>query len=122
MKPKFIITGTIEMRDLINKTKLEEPDKNPEQQETPDTAVLVQERTEVKAPWRVLLYNDEVHTFREVIIQLTKAINCSSDQAEEIALKVHQDGKALVYEGNFEPCFEVNSILKEIQLITEIKG
>lgn len=96
--------------------------EQPDQQETPDTGVLVEERTDIDTPWRVMLYNDEVHTFDEVINQLTKAINCSISQAQKIAFKVHSEGKALVYEGDFEPCFEVSSILKEIQLITEIKG
>lgn len=97
-------------------------EREPGQQENPDAGIAVEEREEIDTPWRVLLYNDEIHTFDEVITQLTKAINCSSSHAQKLALKVHNEGKALVYEGDFEPCFEVSSILKEIQLITEIKG
>lgn len=96
--------------------------QKPNLKNVPDVGVLVKEREAVNTPWRVLLYNDEIHTFDEVINQLTKAIRCSPEYANEIALKVHYEGKALVYEGDFEPCFEVNNILKEIQLITEIKG
>jgi ATP-dependent Clp protease adapter protein ClpS len=73
-------------------------------------------------PWRVILFNDEVHTFREVISQLVKATGCTSQKAEDIAWKVHTEGKAVAYEGNFEECFQVQAVLKEIQLVTEIEG
>jgi ATP-dependent Clp protease adaptor protein ClpS len=73
-------------------------------------------------PWRVILFNDEVHTFDEVIRQLVKATGCSESQAETLAWKVHSEGKANVYEGTFEECFEVQAVLKEIQLVTEIRG
>lgn len=73
-------------------------------------------------PWKLILYNDEVHTFQEVISQLIKALGCTQSKAEKIAAKAHKNGKALVYEGSFEECFEINTILQEIQLVTEIKG
>ena len=73
-------------------------------------------------PWFVVLFNDEVHTFEEVIGQLVKATGCSRGEAEDLAWTVHNEGKATVYEGTFEECFEVQSVLKEIQLVTEIQG
>jgi ATP-dependent Clp protease adapter protein ClpS len=93
---------------------------------SPDTDVDVLEKEEEdekqKSPWKVILYNDEIHTFDEVINQLIKALGCNMSHAKELTYKVHAEGKAKVYEGSFEDCFEVNSVLKEIQLITEIKG
>lgn len=90
----------------------------------PGTEVLVEEDTGkgTDSPWRVILFNDDVHTFDEVIGQLVKAIGCSSARAEQLAWKVHTNGKATVYEGDFEECFEVQSVLKEIQLVTELQG
>lgn len=73
-------------------------------------------------PWRLILYNDDIHTFDEVINQLIKALGCSRNKAEEFTVEVHNKGKAVVFKGSFEECFEKNSILAEIQLITEIKG
>ena len=73
-------------------------------------------------PWFVVLFNDEVHTFEEVIGQLVKATGCSRGEAEDLAWTVHNEGKATVYEGTFEECFDVQSVLKEIQLVTEIQG
>ncbi len=94
----------------------------------PDTEVEVEEEeakdTEehLDEPWSVILYNDDVHTFEEVINQLVKATGCSTSEAEKLAWTVHTEGKATVYEGSFEECFEVQSVLKEIELVTEIKG
>ena len=91
---------------------------------TPETEVLEEERAEehVDKPWRVVLYNDEIHTFQEVTQQLIKALGCPSAQAEKLVWKVHSEGKATVYRGGFEECFEVQAVLREIQLVTEIKG
>lgn len=93
-------------------------------EETPETEVLVEEETEERLdePWRVILYNDDVHTFDEVIMQLIKATGCSTADAERLAWKVHTEGKAKVFDGTFEECFRVQAILREIQLVTEIEG
>ena len=95
-----------------------------EEEETPDVEVdvLEQEQEDEETPWRVILYDDDVHTFNEVINQLMKALGCNKSHAEELTYKVHNEGKAEVFEGSFEECFEVNGVLKEIQLVTEIKG
>jgi ATP-dependent Clp protease adaptor protein ClpS len=91
---------------------------------TPAPEVSVMEETEerIDTPWRVILYNDEVHTFDEVIMQIIKATGCSTQRAEELAWEVHSQGKAAVYEGSFEECFRVQGVLREIQLVTEIEG
>ncbi|MFN1835686.1 ATP-dependent Clp protease adaptor ClpS [Balneola sp. MJW-20] len=76
----------------------------------------------VQSPWRLILYDDDIHTFEEVISQLMKATGCSLAKAEELTVKVHNEGKATVYEGDFEECLRIDGVLKEIQLVTEIKG
>lgn len=95
-----------------------------EEEETPGVDVLEKDEVDDQedTPWRVILYNDEIHTFDEVIEQLIKALGCTFDHAESLTMKVHNEGKAKVFEGTFEECFEVNGVLKEIQLVTEIKG
>ena len=98
----------------------------PEEETSPDVEVETLEKEEEDEeedkPWRVILFDDDVHTFDEVINQLIKALSCTPSHAEKLTLKVHNEGKAKVFEGNFEECFQVNGTLKEIQLITEIKG
>jgi ATP-dependent Clp protease adapter protein ClpS len=89
-----------------------------------DVEVLVEEETEERldTPWRVILYNDEIHSFEEVILQLIKATGCAAKQAERIAWQAHAQGKATAFEGSFEECFRVQGVLREIQLVTEIEG
>lgn len=95
-------------------------------EKAPKRTVEVLEKTEeeesVDQPWKLILYDDDIHTFDEVINQLMKALGCSVPHAEELTFKVHNEGKAIVFEGSFEECLKINSVLQEIQLITEIKG
>lgn len=78
--------------------------------------------TSLDNPWKVVLYNDEEHTFDEVIRQLILALHCNHEKAFSLTLMVHQEGKAMVYEGSFEAALRVQSVLHEIELITELKG
>lgn len=93
-------------------------------EQAPEVDVIVEEEVEERldSPWRVILYNDEIHSFDEVIMQLIKATGCSTAQAEAYAWEAHSKGKARVFEGSFEDCFRVQGILREIQLVTEIEG
>lgn len=70
---------------------------------------------------KVILFNDDWHTFEEVINQLIKATNCSRQRAEELTLEVHNKGKACVYEGDLEDCLKVSSILEEIALHSQVE-
>ena len=92
--------------------------------EAPETDVLVEEtpETRIHTPWRVILYDDDIHTFEDVIVQLMKAVGCSARQGYKHALTVHTTGKDTVFEGEFEECFRVQGVLREIQLVTEIEG
>ncbi|NQV72292.1 ATP-dependent Clp protease adaptor ClpS [bacterium] len=90
--------------------------------------VLVAEEQESNAQvdidllWSVDLFNDEVHTFEEVIHQLMKATNCTRGRAEDLSWTVHREGKANVFQSVFEDCLRVAGILNEIGLATQIKG
>ena len=70
---------------------------------------------------RVILFNDNVHTFDEVITQLIKAIRCSESRAENMAWTVHNEGKCEVYVGPVDECLSVSAILEEIGLKTSIE-
>lgn len=69
---------------------------------------------------RVLLFNDNWHTFDEVIYQIIKATQCSLDQARGYAFETHVNGKAVVFNGPMPRCLKVSSILEEIALVTQI--
>lgn len=70
---------------------------------------------------RVILFNDEWHTFEEVTEQIIKATGCNSDKAEDLTWEVHNAGKAMVYDGDFAECLRVSSVLEEIHLRTQIE-
>lgn len=76
----------------------------------------------IDSEYRVFLFNDDYHTFDEVITQLIKAINCSFEKARAFAFEVHVKGKAMVFSGSMQSCLKVSSILEEIELHTQIVG
>lgn len=81
----------------------------------------IEEITDVQTPAKVILFNDDVHTFEEVIYQLIKAIRCDYEKAKALTYQVHNYGKAIVYSGELTRCIEVSSILEEIELSTQIE-
>ena len=76
---------------------------------------------DVQLPARVILFNDEVHTFEEVITQIIKATGCDVAKAEALTWEVHNAGKAVVYEGEMTKCVQVSHVLEEIELMTQIE-
>jgi len=84
--------------------------------------VEVLEEEAISGAWRVLLFNDDVHTFDEVIGQIIKATGCSHTRAQVLTWRVHHEGKAQVFESDLEACLRVESVLAEINLITRIVG
>jgi ATP-dependent Clp protease adapter protein ClpS len=87
-----------------------------------EEGVLVATEERIDTPWRVILFNDHIHTFDEVILQIVKATGCTLEQATRYAFTAHVEGKVCVFEGEFEACFRVQGVLREIQLVTEIEG
>ncbi|MDQ1265600.1 MAG: hypothetical protein QG635_751 [Bacteroidota bacterium] len=77
--------------------------------------------TGITIPAKVILYNDEIHSFDEVIFQLIKAIGCTQDHAEALTWEVHSRGKAVVYDGEMRQCLKVSAVLEEIALHTHIE-
>lgn len=69
---------------------------------------------------KVILYNDDWHSFDEVISQLMKAIGCTFEQARDFSFEVHFNGKAVVFNGLLTKCLQVSSVLEEIALHTQV--
>lgn len=70
---------------------------------------------------KVILFNDEWHSFDEVINQIIKATGCTLKKAESLTLEVHTSGKSAVFEGELQECLIVSSILEEIALHTQVE-
>jgi ATP-dependent Clp protease adaptor protein ClpS len=88
---------------------------NPLEEHEETEEVLTQE------PAKVILFNDEVHTLDEVILQVIKAIKCTQTKAEALVWEVHNNGRAVVYAGELIKCMEVSHVLEEIKLMTQIE-
>jgi len=86
--------------------------------QAPELEVIDEVKT--KLPFKVILYNDDWHTFEEVIAQLIKALKCSFEKARELTFEAHIKGKAVVYTGELSDCLKVSSVLEEIALHTQI--
>ncbi len=79
------------------------------------------EEIDVGLSARVILFNDEEHTFDEVISQIMRATGCTPEHAEALTIEVHTRGKAMVYDGTMNACLKVSAILEEIALHTQIE-
>ena len=89
-------------------------------QQTPLPEIIEEQEISSSSENKVLLFNDDWHTFEEVIVQLIKAITCSFEQARSFAFEVHTKGKAIVFSGSIQDCLKVSSVLEEIALDTQI--
>jgi ATP-dependent Clp protease adaptor protein ClpS len=89
--------------------------------QSPEITNLEEEKTDINLGSRVILFNDDWHTFEEVIAQIIKATRCSFIEARDRTFEVHVNGKAVVYSGEMEECLRVSGILEEILLHTQIE-
>ncbi len=80
----------------------------------------VEKKTEMGIPAKVIVYNDDWHTFDEVIYQIMKATKCDLQTAEALTWEIHTKGKAVVFEGDLEEALYVQNVLEEIDLSVEV--
>jgi ATP-dependent Clp protease adapter protein ClpS len=85
------------------------------------TGTDIDQETDLGNPWQVVLFNDDVHSFEEVILQIQKATGYPLQQAAELTLRVHSNGKASIYFGTREACEKVDAILNAIKLLTRVE-
>ncbi len=93
---------------------------SPDVLDRPDVFTLTDKALEEAIPWQVIIFNDEVHTFDEVIFQIQKATGAALQAAFEITVGIHTQGKAVCFEGAVEACDRVANILREISLSVEV--
>lgn len=80
----------------------------------------ISEDSDIGLPFKVVLYNDDWHSFEEVIVQLIKAVHCTFEQARTHAFEVHVKGKSVVFAGSLSKCLMVSSVLEQIALNTQV--
>lgn len=89
--------------------------------QSPNISPIEEEETDIGLGSRVVLFNDDWHTFEEVIAQIIKAIKCSFIEARDKTFEVHINGKAVVFSGELADCLRVSGVLEEILLHTQIE-
>ncbi len=66
-----------------------------------ETFTLDEILVSLKNSHRLILWNDDVNTFEHVIWCMMNYLNYSEHQGEQIAWKVHNEGKCAILEGSF---------------------
>ena len=69
---------------------------------------------------KLVLHNDEVHTFDYVIKALVDICRHTIDQAEQCAILVHCRGKCVVKNGSYDTLLPMHTALLDKQLTSEI--
>uniref|UniRef100_A0A8C3SZC4 E3 ubiquitin-protein ligase n=1 Tax=Chelydra serpentina TaxID=8475 RepID=A0A8C3SZC4_CHESE len=69
------------------------------------------ETVEKSDTYYCMLFNDEVHTYEQVIYTLQKAVNCTQKEAIGFATTVDRDGRRSVRYGDFQYCDQAKSVI-----------
>jgi ATP-dependent Clp protease adaptor protein ClpS len=88
-------------------------------EEAPDLLPADDTGSDIDSPYRVIVYNDDYHTFAQVEAQLQKATGCTSEKAEALSHEIDTWGRAVVYGGSQPECERVADVLREIRLQVE---
>ncbi len=70
--------------------------------------------------WKTILFNCNCHTFDAVTLQITRAIQCTKEKADNLASIADSTGSVVVYEGTNKRCEKVASILGNIGLVVTV--
>jgi len=65
---------------------------------------------------RVILFDDDVHFFDDVIRIVELATRCPRAKAEAITRRVHEEGEAVAYIGTHQDCCRVGAIFERAAL------
>lgn len=79
-----------------------------------DIDPLLDDLLEVDDLYATVLYNDEVHTFEEVITTLQRAVECDRNAAINFVSLIDREGRSLVKCAPFQQCSEVKRIVERI--------
>jgi len=86
-----------------------------------ETFTLEEILASVKTSNRLILWNDEVNTFDHVIFCLMHHLQYTEPQAEQIAWKVHNEGKCAVLEGSYTEMEVYRKILQAEGLTVSVE-
>jgi len=85
-------------------------------QEIVETELDVLVKTSLNDVKKIILYNDDVNTFENVIDCLIKYCKHNNEQAEQCAMLVHYNGKCDVKNGSFDDLLPIYTALLDNKL------
>lgn len=101
------------------------PKKSPQPGTGETTKIFDDTRTDniLGSPYNVILFNDNHHSFDEVVLQVIKAVKCDPQRAVSITMEAHTNGQAIAFSGHREACEHVEAILSgpPLKLATDIQ-
>ena len=89
------------------KTKPENVSPNPESES--ETEANTETLAKPALNWKVVLFNDEEHTYDYVVEMLTSACNLSRENAFRCAVEVDLSGRTVVFYGTASDCEGVSA-------------
>lgn len=103
MKARAVMLFRLLLKQCYHVLFLEEPKNIPEQLESSRSKPDV---------YCTMLFNDEVHTYEQVISSLKKAVECTSKEALEYATIVDKEGRSTVRKGNERDCERAKNVIE----------
>ena len=70
---------------------------------------------------KLILYNDDINSFQYVMLALSSVLNYTLEQSEQIALIVHNKGKAIIKTGEYLSLKNYYEQLKQLDLTLKIE-
>ena len=90
------------------------PDKKYQENEEQDIELLDDNGS------KLIVYNDDYHTFDYVIKALVDICRHTHEQAEQCTIMIHYTGKCIVKSGGYEELLPMHTALLNKQLTSEI--
>ena len=85
----------------------------------PDEDVIEKERVGGSG-WIVIVFNNEVNTWDEVVMVLQKATGCTQEEADIETWEIDTLGKSVVHHGGQEECERAAGIIRTIGIQVEV--
>jgi len=72
----------------------------PMRERTTEGDVLTEQDVKTERPWNVVVWDDPVTPMSVVVVIFKKIFGYSNNKCTELMLKVHHEGRAIVWSGN----------------------
>jgi ATP-dependent Clp protease adaptor protein ClpS len=76
------------------------PAVKPQKSTSTDQSVQTNESVATKRPWKVVVWDDPVTPMTVVVVIFRKVFGYANNKATELMLKVHHEGRAIVWSGD----------------------